>query len=99
MKFRTQHPIGCYVVDFYCSELRLVIEVDGEVHNHGDRPLRDERREAFLLENSYQIIHVPASDILKDVDQVGASIALLVENPLHHAATRRGPPPRAGEEL
>jgi very-short-patch-repair endonuclease len=103
VKFRNQHPIGSYVVDFYCSELRLVIEVDGEVHNHGDRPTRDERREAFLVKNlvknGYRVVRVPASDILKDADDVASSIALLVDSPLHHAAARRGPPPRSGEEF
>jgi very-short-patch-repair endonuclease len=99
VKFRNQHPIGPYVVDFYCSEHRLVIEVDGEVHNRGDRPAHDEKRDAFLRENGHQVMHVPAADILKDADGVAASIASLAANPLPHDAARRGPPPRAGEEL
>jgi very-short-patch-repair endonuclease len=99
VKFRSQHPIGPYVVDFYCSESRLVIEVDGEVHNRGDRPAHDEARDAFLRENGHQVMHLPAADILKDADGVAAAIAALAASPLHHDAARRSPPPRAGEEL
>ena len=43
-KFRRQHPIGGYVVDFACPELRLVIEVDGDVHTLPDVAERDVRR-------------------------------------------------------
>ena len=43
-KFRRQHPIGGYVVDFACPELRLVIEVDGDVHALPDVAERDVRR-------------------------------------------------------
>lgn len=48
LKFRRQHPIGRYVVDFYCPAARLVIEVDGESHSRGDRPERDHQRDAWL---------------------------------------------------
>ena len=37
MKFRRQHPLGRYVVDFYCAELQLVIELDGAVHEEAGR--------------------------------------------------------------
>ena len=44
--FRRQHPIGPYVLDFYCAKARLAVEVDGIGHDMGDRPRRDLRREA-----------------------------------------------------
>jgi very-short-patch-repair endonuclease len=99
VKFRNQHPIGPYVVDFYCRESRLIIEVDGEVHNRGGRPARDDHRDAFLRENGYRVMHVPAADILRDVDAVADAIASLVAAPLHHRPQADGPPPRAGEDL
>ena len=46
LKFRRQHGIGPYIVDFYCPELRLAIELDGEVHYN--RSEYDEQRSAFL---------------------------------------------------
>jgi very-short-patch-repair endonuclease len=97
VKFRRQHPVGGYVADFYCSSLRLIVEVDGEAHNLGNRPERDASRDAFLNGNGYKVLRVAASEILKDVDAVVAAIAALVDSPLHHPSD--GPPPRAGEEL
>ncbi len=97
VKFRNQHPVGPYVVDFYCRESQLIIEVDGEVHNRGDRPMRDEMRDIFLRENGYNVMHVPAADILKDADDVAASIAMRAARPLHDPSD--GSPPRPGEDF
>jgi very-short-patch-repair endonuclease len=107
LKFRRQHPIGNYIADFYCSSLKLVVEVDGEAHNQGDNPIRDLRRDRFMEENGYQVLRIAASKILKDADKVAASIAALGASPLHHQPAADGPlershvPPfdRAGEEL
>ncbi len=43
-KFRRQHPIGAFVVDFYCAEAKLAVEVDGEGHDHPDQAAHDRRR-------------------------------------------------------
>jgi very-short-patch-repair endonuclease len=48
LHFRKQHPLGPYVLDFYCEAGRLAVEVDGASHSLGDRPQRDERRDAWL---------------------------------------------------
>ena len=98
-KFRRQHPVGAYVADFYCREASLILEVDGEAHNRGERPARDIARDAFFSENGYRVLHIPASDILRDAGEVVDRIAsvLLAESPLHHAS--HGPPPRAGEDV
>jgi len=45
-KFRRQHPINIYIADFYCHELKLVIEIDGELHNNEDQKLWDLNRKA-----------------------------------------------------
>ena len=96
-KFTRQHPIGPYVADFCCTAARLVIEVDGAAHDAGDRPERDDERERFLVQNGYQVIRVPAADVMRDADAVAASVAALVAAPLHRPAD--GPPPRTGEDL
>jgi very-short-patch-repair endonuclease len=95
-KFRRQHPLGPYIVDFYCPTSRLAIEVDGEVHALTTVIAHDEMRDRFLIENSYRVIHINARDILADADGVAASIASLAALPLHHAS--HGSPPRAGED-
>src|SRR3546814_17128566 len=71
LKFRKQHPIGPYVADFYCSRAHLVVEVDGEAHERGDRHGRDERRDTFMIENGYRVLRVAAADILQDADEIG----------------------------
>ena len=97
VRFRKQHPIGSFVVDFYCAATRTVIEIDGEVHNRADRPARDADRDRFLTENGYRVIHIPAADILRDADRATDALAALVASPLHRPAD--GSPPRAGEDL
>nr|WP_312251067.1 endonuclease domain-containing protein [Sphingobium yanoikuyae] len=98
LKFRRQHPIGNYIADFYCSSLKLVVEVDGEGHNRGFAPEHDLRRDRFMEENGYKVLRLAASEILKDADMVAASIGALAASPLHHQPEAGGPPPRAGEE-
>ena len=96
--FRKQHPIDPYVADFYCSASKLVVEIDGEAHDRGDRPQRDERRAAFLHERGYRMLRLAAKDVLKDPDGAAASILAAASDPLHHRAPRGGPPPRPGED-
>ena len=73
-KFRKQHPVGRYVVDFYCAEAKLGIEVDGVAHDMGDRPERDEAREGFMAGQGIALIRFPASDVLKSPIEVADSV-------------------------
>jgi very-short-patch-repair endonuclease len=68
--FRRQHPAGPYILDFYCSAARLCIEVDGQAHGFGDRPFRDERRDAYLRSLGIRVLRVPASTVLEDPEAV-----------------------------
>jgi very-short-patch-repair endonuclease len=96
LKFRRQHAIGPYVVDFCCVNRRLVVEVDGAVHGMGTQPQRDVERDRFITENGYRVLRVSAARILADVEGTAAAIVARAENPLHRAS--HGPPPRAGED-
>jgi very-short-patch-repair endonuclease len=64
--FRRQHPVGPYVLDFYCSRARLCIEVDGAAHNVVSVALRDEKRDAWLATQGIRVLRFPATDILED---------------------------------
>ncbi|HEX8622493.1 MAG TPA: endonuclease domain-containing protein [Allosphingosinicella sp.] len=97
--FRKQHPIDPYVADFYCGSSKLVVEVDGEAHDRGDRPQRDERRDAFFQARGYRTLRIAAGDVLRDPDGVASAIVAAATDPLHHRASRGGPPPRPGEDL
>ncbi len=80
LKFRKQHPIEPYTVDFYCPAKRLVIEIDGIAHDMGENPARDEQRNAWLAERRLEVLRIPASDILKDVTAAAQSIADYADN-------------------
>ena len=94
LKFRKQHPFDPYVMDFYCREAALVIEVDGWAHDTLEVARRDERRDAFLRERGLQIMRIPAVEITRDVGSVIQQILVRVGSPLHQPSA--GTPPRSG---
>jgi len=71
---RRQHPVGPYILDFYFSDARLCIEVDGYAHGTGDRPRRDAKRDAWLKARGISVMRYAASDVLDDPDGIAASI-------------------------
>jgi very-short-patch-repair endonuclease len=99
LKFRKQHPIGQYVADFFCAEKGMIIEIDGRAHDMGDRPERDGRRDARLRQIGFEIVRMPAVEVLKDVSAAAATIVrLCVAAPPPSGASRLPPPPE-GEDL
>ena len=56
LKFRRQVPIDDFIVDFYCDELKLVIELDGDVHDRPRQKERDEGKDRKLMKLGYQIL-------------------------------------------
>ena len=92
-KFRRQHPLGRYIVDFYCPAAKLVIEVDGEAHSMGVNPMRDAHRDAWLSDDGLAVLRVSARDVLDNPEAVSAQIIAECRRllPLHHAA--HGSPP------
>ncbi len=82
LKFRRQHPVGPYVLDFYCAEAKLVVEVDGESHAHPDRIEHDHRRTAWLQRKGLAVVRIPAEEVRINLDGVLASICALAERRL-----------------
>jgi very-short-patch-repair endonuclease len=74
LHFRKQHPLGPYILDFYCNTLKLAVEVDGSSHGFGDRPQRDERRDAWLRAQGITTVRISAALILEDVDDAVRTI-------------------------
>ncbi len=64
-KFRRQVPIGPYVVDFFCFDLNLVIEVDGDEHAY--RTKSDQRRTMFLNSLGYRVIRFGNNDVMQNI--------------------------------
>ena len=68
--FRRQHPIEFYIADFYCHKLRLVIEVDGEIHTEEEIQKHDEGRTGELERLGIKVLRFTNNQILYDSDMV-----------------------------
>ena len=66
MKFRRQHPVGRFVLDFYCAAAKCGFEVDGIAHDMGDRAERDAARDEFIARQGIRVVRIPASEVLAD---------------------------------
>jgi very-short-patch-repair endonuclease len=66
--FRRQHHIGLFIVDFYCYRARLVVEVDGEIHQY--KPEEDKIRQEYLESLHFRILRFPNNDVLNNTDKV-----------------------------
>ncbi|WP_448657934.1 endonuclease domain-containing protein [Sphingomonas sp. CJ99] len=98
-KFRRQHPIGPYSLDFACLSARLAIEIDGEAHDRGNALDKDQVRDRTLMACGFRTLRIPARDVMRSADDVVNVIvrACQAPRPLHHPPMADGPPPRAGE--
>ena len=67
--FRRQHPVGPFILDFYCAKAKLAVEIDGWSHNMGD-PTRDERRDAWLLSQGIRVVRYTAKDVFRDPGEI-----------------------------
>ncbi|MGH9357853.1 MAG: endonuclease domain-containing protein [Terriglobia bacterium] len=66
LKFHRQHPIGKYVVDFYCFELRLAIELDGSAHSQPSQITRDKAKDSCLRSIGIRVLRLPNGLVLED---------------------------------
>jgi very-short-patch-repair endonuclease len=80
-KFRRQQPLLDYIVDFYCHELKLIIEVDGEIHTFSERKYYDLKRDNILKMNGYHIIRLSNSEVETEINStVGKIKSFIAEN-------------------
>ena len=98
-KFVRQAPVGPYIADFLCRDLKLIIEVDGATHAADDEIASDRARSAHLVKLGYTIIRLQNIEVLQAMDQAVTVIreALLhIPSPAPRSAER--PLPQAGED-
>ncbi|HEX8469833.1 MAG TPA: endonuclease domain-containing protein [Brevundimonas sp.] len=69
-KFRRQHPIGPYIVDFYCAWVKLAVEVDGGSHDTEEQIAHDKRRTAWLGRQGVRVIRLRASSVRDEIEGV-----------------------------
>jgi very-short-patch-repair endonuclease len=67
-KFRRQHPLGRFIVDFYCARVKLVIEVDGDIHKK--QVEYDLERTKWLERNGYSVIRFENKAVIEDLTTV-----------------------------
>ena len=69
-KFRRQHPIGCYILDFYCHQKRLSVELDGEIHQDKEQKEKDIERTSYLIELGIKELRFKNQEVINDIEKV-----------------------------
>lgn len=87
-KFRRQQPLGPYVVDFFCEQAQLVVELDGA--SHFPRPSRDRVRDALLRRAGLSVLRFPNREVLDHPARVLDKIRACLPSPLSRWERGRG---------
>ena len=75
LRFRRQTPIGSFIVDFFCPERKLIVEVDGDQHAFPTGEQTDAARDAWLREHGYRVVRFWNRDVMTNIEGVCTSIA------------------------
>jgi len=95
LKFRRQHPVGRFVVDFYCVEAGVAVELDGSVHDGPEQREADAVRQEFLESQQLRVLRFQNDEVFGDIERVLATIEAFCRDssvqapPLHDV--ERGP--------
>jgi len=73
LPFRSQHPLGPYIADFYCREARLVIEIDGKTHQ-ADQLTHDYTRDEWMQSRGIRVLRVQAKEVFAELEAVVRTI-------------------------
>ena len=76
-QFRRQDPYGPYILDFYCPELCVAIEIDGSVHE--GKKVTDEARDSYLIAHGVHVLRFSARSVLKNPNSVVAQVKSYLE--------------------
>ncbi|HEY8690848.1 MAG TPA: DUF559 domain-containing protein [Chitinophagaceae bacterium] len=82
LKFRRQHPIGLYVADFFCHKLKLIVEVDGNIHDLEEIKIYDKEREKYFIGLGYKIIRFSNKQVHNKLEYILAEINSIAEKEL-----------------
>jgi len=80
VKFRRQHGIGHYIVDFYCPECKLVIEVDGDSHYTDAAQQHDRQRDAYLQQLGLRVLRFTNEEINQNMAGVYEAIKQVIDD-------------------
>ena len=79
-KFFRQYGIGEYIVDFYCPELKLVIELDGKIHFDKPHEEYDKIRDEFMKNLNILVIRFKNEEVIGDIDIVFKKLEIIISN-------------------
>jgi len=82
LKFRRQHQIGLYIVDFYCDEYKLVIEFDGDIHNLEKQKKHDSTRDKYLTSLGNKVVRFKNEELLNNPESVFNKISKYLPLPV-----------------
>jgi very-short-patch-repair endonuclease len=88
LKFRRQCGIGMYIIDFYCPELKLAIEIDGDVHGYEIRRIHDVDREKSLQKLGIKVLRFTNEEVIESINAVLEHI--LSNHPLPPSLSKEG---------
>jgi len=74
LRFKQQHPIKFFIADFYCHAIKLVIEVDGQIHNKKENQVYDKARTDELENSGITVIRFSNKEVLENIDEVKIKI-------------------------
>ena len=91
-KFRRQHPLSGFIIDFYCHKLKLAIEIDGAIHSLPDVKKYDEFRSKIIFDKQIGLIRIPNTLIENNLPMVIKKLETIIKNHPRLALARRGQP-------
>ncbi len=78
-KFRRQHGIGKFIVDFYCPELKLIVEIDGDIHGFDKQIKKDGERQKFLESLNFKVKRYSNNDVIRNLNGVLEDLIFCIE--------------------
>ena len=91
-KFRRQHPIDMFIIDFYCAEAKLLIEIDGDSHFIPKQEEYDKARTEYLEDLGYKLIRFTNNDVRYNIHVIADQIMRTVENRISELMNKHNEP-------
>ncbi|MCH7637980.1 MAG: endonuclease domain-containing protein [Bacteroidetes bacterium] len=77
-KFRRQRSIGPYILDFYCSEAKLAVELDGSVHDNPARAEYDRERQEYVEALGLRVLRFRSSEVIREPNRVAETLLVML---------------------
>ncbi|NTU49764.1 MAG: DUF559 domain-containing protein, partial [Desulfobulbaceae bacterium] len=81
LKFRRQHQIGNYIADFFCDEQKLIIEIDGVIHQEPEVIAKDSQRDAYLSSLGYTVLRFTNKSVIEAPENFLGRLAMILNYP------------------